>query len=461
MPSITTMPSRFLQKYSPLTRVMLLLAAVNSIINITFLFTSAQTSSWTLAFMFFRFIAYNDSWELMNHAMEYLHTPAIQQMFNNRTVYDVIFFGQQVKFQYPLTSLIFLEPLRLALGSVRVPNQMLNTISWFVALAAMVVNIRIFRDVILRRRENFQGTWSRQDITGLVCAAMLIVTYCLVLESYILGQIQTWIDFLFGLAVFAWARNKKSFSGICIGLICIMKPNFVLFFLWGALRKQWRFLATLTGTVSLFTVLSIAVYGWANTVAYFSVLDFIARHGESIYSNQSVNGLLSRALFNGPNLGWEEHRFAPYNAIVYYSTLVSSIGLAALGIWKRKAGPGVSGELLDLSLAALCFVMASPIVWAHHYGILLPVFLYLFPAALAGSDSDSQYLRKGIWLCGLSFVLLSNRFDFINILADTHFNVLQSYKFFAGLLLIAYLTSKVYRFTTPPQEPNVNEITDR
>jgi len=426
-------------KISPMVGFMLLLAGINSVINAVLLFCTSQTCAWQLAVWYSRMIAYNDSWELMNHALEYLHSPAVRQMFNDRTVYDVIFFAQRLKFQYPTTSLLFLEPLRLVHGGLTVPNALLNLISWWTILAFILVTVAIF---ILRMKTPAGGSVpaGRRDTAAAVLLLLLLIsTFSLLFESFVLGQIQSLIDLLFAAVILFRMRRQPVPAGIFLGVMCAIKPNLVYFILWGLIRREWRFIAAFTCTLALFAGASVYFYGWGNTVDYLRVVGYISGRGESIYGNQSVNGLLNRLLFNGPNLGWEERRFAPYHPAVAVGTVLSSALLVIAGLWKRRNVSGRDGEIADFVLSALCFVMASPIVWGHHYGILLPVFAYLIPAAFDESSSGEKYLRRNVWLCGIAFILLSNTFDFLNTLADTRFNVLQSYRFFGALTLVVYL----------------------
>jgi hypothetical protein len=181
-------------------------------------------------------------------------------------------------------------------------------------------------------------------------------------------------------------------------------------------------------------VLSLWLYGWETHVDYLSVLSFISQHGESFHANQSVNGTLNRMLFNGNNRVWEAHLFAPYNAFVHAGTVVSSLGIIAMALFFRRR-ESERAPLADMLVAALSFTLAAPIVWEHHYGVLLPMFAAALPAVVG-----SKHLgRPALALLALAYVLVSNNFRVLNRLADTHWNFLQSYVFYGGLLLLAVL----------------------
>ena len=60
------------------------------------------------------------------------------------------------------------------------------------------------------------------------------------------------------------------------------------------------------------------------------MLRFIARHGEAFFANNSVNGIVNRLVFNGSNLDWEQHSFAPFHPVVYIATAATGAVLMAI-----------------------------------------------------------------------------------------------------------------------------------
>jgi hypothetical protein len=227
--------------------------------------------------------------------------------------------------------------------------------------------------------------------------------------------------------------GKKAIAGGLIGLICLIKPQLGLFIIWGSLRKQWRFVIGILVIVGIFGIISLSVYGFANHLDYSRVLAFISKHGESYYPNQSVNGLLHRLLSNGPNIVGSAHHFAPYHRWVYAGTMVSSLFIIATAlVWQR--GQFYHAATLDFTIAALSFTMASPVAWEHHYSIMLPIFAVALPATLA-----SNVRRWGVVLLAVSFVLSSNFYPITLNLANTRFNLLQSYLFFGAVILLFHL----------------------
>lgn len=391
----------------------------------------------SLGYLRFVLSAHNgdDSW------MPMLRASAFLREHPDQPLYQSVFFGQHVKFQYPLTALLPLDLPQRLLGlepdSVVLIFKILSRLC-LVAIAA--VFLKLFMGTVqgpAAVREPLQ--FPRASTRTLVALSLLSVAlFYPILRSEYHGQIQTAMTLAAGLALLAWQRGQPRMAGLMLALCCIIKPQWVIVILWALLRRQWRFAWTATWVTGAFGLLAIAVYGARNVFDYVSVVSFLSRHGESYFINQSVNGLLHRLLFNGVNLQgagivWSGTDFPPFHPIVYAATTVSSaLLLGSALLWKL----GKRHSVVDLSLVMLSLTLASPIAWDHHYGVLLPIFAVLFPAA---------WRRQpwGAWtmpLMWIAFVLSSESFvGATNPLAGTTWNVLQSYQLFGALMVLGLL----------------------
>jgi alpha-1,2-mannosyltransferase len=248
---------------------------------------------------------------------------------------------------------------------------------------------------------------------------------------------------LAALSLLAWQRGAKVTSGLLLGLCCVVKPHWAVVVLWALLRRQWRFAiaAAAVGVVCL--LIAFAMYGVGNVMGYVAVIEFIGRHGESYYANQSVNGFVNRLLFNGTNTVWEGHAFAPFHPIVRAATLASTIAILAFALlWRRRDTPGA----LHLALVMLALTMASPIAWEHHYGVLFPIYALALPVALA----DRPLGRATVPVLLLAFVLTSQTFTpLTNLLATSHWNFVQSY-LLVGAALMLWLLARLTRTHAAP-----------
>jgi hypothetical protein len=370
----------------------------------------------------------SDSWHPMFGAIQHI------QSGQDELLYQSVFFRQKTKFQYPPTSLIFLYPLSLwtqtaALSQVEILNY---ASAGFIALGMYFV-LRIYLFASMPKA----GTLTKKNTAALALLwAGTTLTFFPIVKAYTLGQIQVWINALFAVAFWTWLTGRKQLCGALLGIICLIKPHYGMILFWGLLRRQWSFVLALLLTVLSGLLFSLALFGFANHLDYVHVVRFISRHGEAFFANQSVNGLLNRMFFNGDNLDWRLSAFAPFSAPVYAGTVASSLLLLSLGLFGpvRRRAPG---SIVDFAIMALTATMASPVAWEHHYGILLPIYA-LLTAYLAGRPPHWQAIAVCL---GLSYFLTSNYFPFVNRLANTPVNFLQSYVLAGALLLLAVLHS--------------------
>ena len=311
----------------------------------------------------------------------------------------------------------------------------LNVISWFSMLAIGGLSLMLLHCGTQYTKDPGLHPTSITDIAARYFVIMLIIlTFYPLTTSFILGQIQTWLTLLGAASLLAWECGSKKTVGLFIGLACIVKPHWSGILLWAIMRRQWGMVTTCLITMIALISLSIYSFGIHHYLDYMNVLSFLSRHGESYFSNQSVNGLVNRMLFIGNNLNWIGNSFPPFNPIVYTATVVSSVLLLGMALFWKWGNPTGAGTI-ELAIILLSITIASPIAWVHHYAILLPIFAYIAPIVFY-----RRRARKGIITCLIiAFVLASNKLGIANLLAATPLNFLQSYLFFAGLLTLLIL----------------------
>ena len=411
-------------------------------------------------------IAHHDSWRPMRLALAYLDGADLDEIEDEETgappareesagsplphgkgragerlLYQELFFERGVKLQYPPTSLLLLDGLRRLPGAAYFPggdplsDASLNALSWLAVLVSALLSAAVLVFSVRQRSPTGSPPLSRADSVLLALAGVLagFAFYPLV-RGFYLGQIQTFIDALLAALVLAWVAGRHATAGVLAGLICLIKPQLGFLVLWAAVRRRWRFVAGWGSVATVAGCASLAAYGIATHLDYLEVLSFIGRRGEGFHPNQSLNGLLNRMLGIGNNLAWRGELFAPFDPRVYWLTLVSSLLLLGLALlYRRREHAGA--DALDLGIAIVSVTLASPVAWTHHYAVFLPVFAMSVPATFAaGSLGSSRFV-----LLLVSYVLVADNFRALNRLADTPFNFLQSYVFFAGLVLLFLL----------------------
>jgi alpha-1,2-mannosyltransferase len=362
-----------------------------------------------------------DSWRPMAAAQ------AFADANPGRDIYEEIFFRRKVKFQYAPTSLLYVRHL---------PRATLNVLSWAAVWMTIVLTVLIFRDAHAGNAPAMRAS---------LVVAGLAATFYPLLKGYTLGQIQVWVDALFACSVWAWLRGLKRTAGVALGLACLIKPPLVPLALWAMIRREWRLAAGFATTFAVGVAVSVAIYGLASHLSYVRVLSYIAERGEAYYPNQSFNGLLNRWYSNGSNLEFDDHAFSPPHPIVAIGTTASALALYSLALLLPARIPS-RDRRFDLAIITLTATMASPIAWEHHYGVLLPVFALVVPAAL-----DQRPL--GRWTAALlvaSFLLTAQYVQPVQRLASTPVNPLQSYVLLGAVFLLILACAGVLRSTEGP-----------
>ncbi len=420
---------------SGMTRALLLFVLANVVVVNAALVTLPDTSAYDVAgyetYKLLRWRTTADSWQPMAAAWSYLHED------HEADVYKEIFFNRDEKFQYPLTSLLPIEAMQRATGDYGVRFRPLDAVS-FAAVIATAVFVALI--LVARVRAYLPGAISspleRWVLWAIAIAATL--TFYPVIKAFTLGQIQAWSNALFAMSLWLWIDRRRVPAGVVAGVMCAIKPQMGLLLAWSMLRRQRSFAIALAGTATIAGLAALALYGFADNWDYLSVLRFISRHGEAYYPNQSANGFLNRLLENGDNDAFRASAFPPYSAPVFIGTIVTSALLIATALfWQARSA---RGGVIDLSIAALTFTIASPVAWEHHYGVLLPIYAAVLPMIVA----RPVFGRWTMPYLATSYFLTSNYFDITRRAADTPFTPVQSY-LLAGALMLLFALYRLRR----------------
>jgi hypothetical protein len=248
---------------------------------------------------------------------------------------------------------------------------------------------------------------------------------------------------LVALALLLNAYEFRGLSGVCIGLCCLVKPQYGLLVVWGLLRREKRFLIGLLAVGALGLAVSFKTFGVQNHLQYLEVLQRLGRFGEAYGPNQTVNGLLQRWLENGNPIKFQSRALPPFHPVVYYGTLVSSLVLVGLALFLPSAAQQRGGAI-DLAVALCAATMASPIAWEHHYGAFFPILALAIPVALAAG-------RSGVLLL-IAYELMANELIRPQLIYMNRWTgLLGSHLFYGALLLFGLLLAG--RWRGEPQPP--------
>ena len=355
-----------------------------------------------------------------------------------------IFFDEGRKFQYPPTSLLifhvlpesWLSPENFIQGPTYTklagpPLKYIRTASQLAILLTLATTAAILEIGIRRLRPEGEvnKAWRYARIGAV---ALLGLTFYPVIKAHQLGQIQVFLNALTALGVLAHMLGWKVRSGFCLGVCCLIKPQYAVVVIWALVRCHWRLLTGfLIGVVPLGLV-SLAVFGWENHMRYIDVIRKIARLGESYWPNQCFNGFANRLLGNGDPVHFSAFEFAPYHPWVHLGTMITSLLILGLAFFRRRP----ANPTLDLAIIIASATMASPVAWEHHYGAFLPLFAFALPLCL---NPQLPVRRLGLML-GASFLAMG-----IAVIAPDSFftsawrSVAGSHLFFGAVLFFGLL----------------------
>jgi hypothetical protein len=378
---------------------------------------------------FFHFQQFTDSWTPMLGSVDsFLANPTLP--IYQAKLYDTLI--------YPLTSILPLLWMRQAGMSDAAVFRTMMLLSWLAVCAVVAIAVAIAAKVVGPR----QFTWRAALATAIAAFFFMPITL-----AFSLGQAQIFLDLFFALLIFFWVQGKERPAGAMMALLAMVKPQFGLLLLWAALRRRWNALIAGAITLALGAIASVAAFGVRNNLDYAAVMSGLSRKAQSHYANQSMFGLLNRAIFNGENIPYHPYVYPPFVPWVYYVTLATTAALVLFALafpWRERAG-----AMPDLSTIGIVCVIATPMAWEHHYGVMLGIFVWLWFAVyrpgpyLPGVDRPGPYRRNSarVWPLALAFILIADflsPFNFFSAIPIA--NILQSYMYFGALLLIGLLT---------------------
>lgn len=355
-----------------------------------------------------------DSWLPMLGSLAYFHAHPEIPIYSVK-LYDTLIY-----------SLVSLLPLALLEKLGLNGNAMLRFLAWssWLAVWAMGGISALLAKKLLSRRE---AKLSLASIAAIFLGALFFYP---LIKGVGLGQAQTFLSLLFGLLIYLWSTGRERSSGVVVAALAMVKPQFVLVLIWMAVRRRWNaFWSGMIFAALMFGV-AVAVFGLHNNLDYIPVLASLSHKAQSHYANQSLFGTLNRIVFNGENLDYHPYVYSPYIPWIYYTTVLSSLAMFALALFYPWGS--FKGSTADLAVIGITSVAASPMAWEHHYGIVFPIFAWLW-------FSYGCWQQHRPWLLGLSYFLCSTFLTPAKLLASIPvLNILQSYLYF-GALLLAFL----------------------
>ena len=177
-----------------------------------------------------------------------------------------------------------------------------------------------------------------------------------------MGQINPIVLFLLLLAVFLETKNKSIPAGIILGASIALKPIFVFFLLFFALKKSWKLIFASISTVALLTISTLIFWPIQNWFSWYAtaIMPLANFAGRETYLNQGVVSFISR--------------FIGSIDVRIYLNLAATILLIALTIYFAARE---KRQNLVLSLFIIVLLLFDTTSWQHHFVWLIFPFITL------------------------------------------------------------------------------------
>lgn len=344
-------------------------------------------------------------------------------------LYQSVFFDRGIKLTYPPSALLLMRGAAAICSGCGG-----DTIAAaFTAVGlALTLAIPLVTAAVLLRSDWARGAAAGDRLLLIAGAGALCAVYYPLVLANALGQIQAWLNGLFAVACWTFLRGRHGAAGAILGLMALIKPHGALLVLWAAARGHRRFAGAALLVMLAGIGLSLYVFGLESHLGYVRLAALVAERGESMYANQSINGLLNRLLLPHEQLGWSQTLLPPYHPAVAAGTraaLVAGLTLALLWPLRTRA----AGRWPDFALVSAVTLVASPIGWEHYYPLLLPLYaMYL-------ANADGLVARPRLRLIGASVVLTGVFIGPLARLDARPWSLLQSYQLAGALLFLAAL----------------------
>lgn len=202
---------------------------------------------------------------------------------------------------------------------------------------------------------------------GLLLVATLVCVFSSTTDNFILGQ----VNFLLLALLLLFQRDYPSpRAGLWIGLGIMVKPILLFIPLFLLLRRQWKVIGTLIGTLGILSILTILVYGAEMFFMFFTNNTIANNMPNYLYTeigNQSLLGAILRLM------QFDFSRGSPY----FQPLLIVAAGLVTLitGWYLYRLGTAYDDWGISLTIA-FALVIFPKTLW--HYSVLLLIPIGLF-----------------------------------------------------------------------------------
>lgn len=336
---------------------------------------------------------------------------------------------------YPPSAALLFAPFGLIVnfhsGDLSVATQIIDVLWRMCALVTLIVAVWQMREIA--------SSWKQ------AVAAFLILACFYPLRLMLLCvQAQSLVTLLLVFAIVAFARSHSLVAGILIGVAGCIKPQFGLIAFFAVFRREWLFLSGMIISSACLLLGTLILAGFFPWQTYLTEVIPTMSRGYAYYPNQSINGIVHRWLGHNPSYAFSE--LTPAISIANLSSLIVFNLLAVcprlIGATRKTVPaqkncasnlPGQSEivlRTLDLGIAMLSVLLASPITWEHHFSWTVILFAICLERTRFMKDA-----RRVIAGLALSYFFLGTYFMPVQTASSGLVSLINSPMFFGALML--------------------------
>jgi glycosyl transferase family 87 len=259
----------------------------------------------------------------------------------------------------------------------------------------------VLNEVFLLMALIWRGAWRfHRNLPRIATLALVVLAFQPLYETLALGQANLLLLAGITLVVQLWSR-ASIWTGVALGMVVLVKPQFALLALLWLRPSEWRHLGTAAATVSIAVLMSFPL---VDPDAWTTYLQYLGNFpcAVSLWAlNVSLRGLLFR--LKG---GCEADGFGDPLAVGTTVLGLVIVCLLALYVWRNQP-TGPTGRFRIAGLTLCVILLTSPYTQEHHLTVLLLVFagLALDPHRPMG------IVQQGGWI--LAYVLLATAYSLV------------------------------------------------
>lgn len=222
--------------------------------------------------------------------------------------------------------------------------------------------------------------WSTRDRVQPWALALIVVGTRPISSGIVNGQISI---VLLGLMTAAWLASERGDTrteGLCVGLLCLIKPFYGLFLLYWLWQRRFRLISLAVATMVVGTLVGLALVGIQEYVTWVVLLNHV--NWQAHPANASIWGIAAR-LFDVRQTT-APPQVTPLHVSIALRVAAQMVGVCVVGWVTLRAIAHDRRPAAVYAVLGYAGVLLSPLGWVYYLLVPLPPLLSLWSDDLNG-----------------------------------------------------------------------------